>query len=90
MTEAVVVLLVTSSINLLRSFNDLCSLFVNVLLYAAHIFSAGFNSGLYGGKNSSAIFCGIHNRFAWWNAPLSSTTILNSLGQLFANSFKNI
>src|SRR5450759_2380704 len=66
------------------------SKFENCLLYFAHIFSAGFSSGLYGGKKMRAIFSGIISFFALWKAPLSSTTILNSSGFWFDKLFKKI
>jgi hypothetical protein len=50
--------------NRLTSCNDLCSLFVNVLLNFAYIFSAGFSSGLNAGKKIRTIFLGIINRLA--------------------------
>ena len=48
MIESVVILLVASSIYLLSTSNDLLTLLVNVLYYFAHIFAAGFSSGIYG------------------------------------------
>ena len=76
-------------INALTSSSVLQNRFVNFLLNKAHIFSAGFNSGLCGGINSSAILSGISKAFALWNAPLSNISILNSSGFCLASSFKN-
>jgi hypothetical protein len=59
-----VAVLDTSVINWLSSSNDLKSLLENVLLKFAHIFSAGFNSGLYGGIKISAILWGISSDLA--------------------------
>ena len=42
---------VAAVVNSLTSSFGLCSLLVNFLLSIAQIFSAGFCSGLYGGKN---------------------------------------
>jgi len=73
-------LFVTSQIKSLSTSRELNSLFVNVLLNPAHIFSAGLSSGLYGGKNSNAMFAGMIKDLALWKAPLSSTITLNSSG----------
>ena len=62
---------------------------MNFLLSIAHIFSAGLSSGLYGGRNISPILSGIVKDLALWNAPLSRTIILNSVGFCNENSFKN-
>ena len=66
------------------------SLFEKSLLNLAHIFSAGFNSGLYGGRKIRIIFSGIIKDFALWKAPLSSTIIFNSSGFCKENSFRTI
>ena len=73
----------------LISSNEKWILFVNFLFNTAQIFSAGFNSGLYGGRNRSWMFLGICNDFALWNGPLSSTIIFNSSGRCFENSSMN-
>ena len=67
-----------------------CSLPVKARFIFHHIFSAGFNSGEYGGIKSNAIFSGIINLWALWKAPLSRRTILNSSEDLSENSFKKI
>jgi len=59
------------------------------LLNFAQIFSAGFNSGLYGGRNIRIIFSGIINAFALWKAPLSSTITFSSVGLCKENSLRN-
>jgi hypothetical protein len=43
------------SINKLTSSSDLNNLLVNALLNLAHIFSAGFSSGEYGGRKTNLI-----------------------------------
>ena len=75
--------------NSLRSSSVLWSLFVKFLLIRCQIFSAGFNSGLYGGRKTRIMFSGIMSFIALWNAPLSSTTIFNSFELEKENSFKN-
>ena len=45
--------------NVLSSAIVLKNIFTNCLLNFCHIFSAGFNSGLYGGSEMSSIFLGM-------------------------------
>lgn len=71
--------------NALSSSKVLWSLLVNFLFRVAHISSAGFSSGLYGGKNIRPILSGTLKVFALWNAPLSSTITLNSPGSRAEN-----
>ena len=73
----------------LTSSKDLYTLFVKVRLNFAHIFSAGFNSGLYGGKKIRIILSGTFNLLALWNAPLSSTINFSSSGFINENSLRN-
>lgn len=75
--------------NSLTSSRVLHSMLVNFLLNIAHMFSAGLSSGLCGGIKSSTILSGTSSALALWNAPLSSTKILNSSGFLLESSSRN-
>ena len=61
LTMAVLISFAVFSINKLISSKDLNNLLVNALLNLAHIFSARFSSGEYGGRNTSLILSGIFN-----------------------------
>lgn len=65
-----------SVINWLRCSKVGHSKLVKALLNFAHIFSAGFSSGEYGGKKSRLTFLGTIKDLALWKAPLSNTRIL--------------
>jgi hypothetical protein len=62
----------------------------NSLFKSHHTFSAGFSSGLYGGKKIRTILRGISNDFDLWNDPLSKTTTFNSEGFILENSSRKI
>ena len=63
-----------------RASRVLNNLLLKSLLNFAHIFSAGFNSGLYGGRKTRQMLSGTLSDFALWKAPLSKTIILHSSG----------